>query len=170
MQMKRNKKLLSFILSMVLIVAMALGMTGCSDKETSTNETATTLSSESETASQTETIENTETEASASLSGNVLGEGKTQFNFTVVDKDGNETAFEIHTDKEMVGDALTELGLISGDEGEYGLYVKTVNDITADYDTDGSYWAFYVNDEYAQTGVDLTPITEGDSYSFKIEK
>ena len=124
MQMKRNKKLLSFILSMVLIVAMALGMTGCSDKETSTNETATTLSSESETASQTETIENTETEASASLSGNVLGEGKTQFNFTVVDKDGNETAFEIHTDKEMVGDALTELGLISGDEGEYGLYVK----------------------------------------------
>ena len=64
MQMKRNKKLLSFILSMVLIVAMALGMTGCSDKETSTNETATTLSSESETASQTETIENTETEAS----------------------------------------------------------------------------------------------------------
>lgn len=169
MQIKHNKKLLSFILSMMLIVAMALGMTGCSDKETSTNET-TTLSSESETASQTETIENTETEASASLSGNVLGEGKTQFNFTVVDKDGNETAFEIHTDKEMVGDALTELNLISGDEGDYGLYVKTVNGITADYDTDGSYWAFYVNNEYAQTGVDLTPITEGDYYSFKIEK
>ena len=170
MQMKHNKKLLSFILSMMLIVAMALGMTGCSDKENSTNETATTLSSESETSSQTEMTEATEPEASASLSGNVLGEGKTQFHFTVVDKDGNETAFEIHTDKEMVGDALTELGLISGDEGEYGLYVKTVNDITADYDTDGSYWAFYVNDEYAQTGVDLTPITEGDSYSFKIEK
>ena len=70
----------------------------------------------------------------------------------------------------MVGDALTELNLISGDEGDYGLYVKTVNGITADYDTDGSYWAFYVNNEYAQTGVDLTPITEGDYYSFKIEK
>ena len=59
--------------------------------------------------------------------------------------------------------------MIAGDESEYGLYVKTVNGITADYDKDGVYWAFYVNGEYAQTGVDSTSITEGDSYSFKVE-
>ena len=59
--------------------------------------------------------------------------------------------------------------MIDGDESEYGLYVKTVNGITADYDTDGVYWAFYINDEYAPTGVDSTTITEGERYSFRIE-
>ena len=49
-------------------------------------------------------------------------------------------------------------------------YVKTVNGITADYDADGVYWAFYVNGEYAVSGVDSTPIAEGESYSFKVEK
>ena len=58
----------------------------------------------------------------------------------------------------------------AGDEGEYGLYVKTVNGITADYDKDGAYWAFYVNGEYASSGVDSTPIAEGESYCFRVEK
>ena len=87
----------------------------------------------------------------------------------MTDKDGNETQFTIHTDKETVGEALLELNLIAGDESEYGLYVKTVNGITADYDSDGVYWAFYVNGEYATAGVDSTPITEGDSYALKVE-
>ena len=86
-----------------------------------------------------------------------------------MDKDGNETQFEIHTDKETVGEALAELGLIAGEESEYGLFVKSVNGITADYDKDGVYWAFYVNGEYASSGVDTTPIAEGESYSFKVE-
>ena len=38
-----------------------------------------------------------------------------------------------------------------------------------DYDKDGTYWAFYINGEYASTGVDSTTIKEGDSYSFKQE-
>ena len=66
----------------------------------------------------------------------------TVFTFTVVDKEGSETQFEIHTEKETVGEALVELGLIAGEESEYGLYVKTVNGITADYDKDGVYWRF----------------------------
>ena len=99
----------------------------------------------------------------------LLGEGSTKFDFTMVDKEGNETQFEIHTDRETVGEALTELGLIAGEEGKYGLYVKTVNGITVDYDKDGVYWAFYVNDEYALAGIDSTAITEGDSYSLRIE-
>ena len=48
--------------------------------------------------------------------------------------------------------------------------MKTVHGITADYDTDQTYWAFYVNGEYAQTGVDSTNVTAGDTYSFKVEK
>lgn len=101
--------------------------------------------------------------------GSSLGEGSTKFNLTVTDKDGNETHLEIHTDKETVGDSLLELELISGDDSEYGLFVKTVNGITADYDADGVYWAFYVNGEYATSGVDSTPVTAGADYAFKVE-
>ena len=100
----------------------------------------------------------------------VLGEGQTVFPFVVADKEGNETAFEIHTDKEIVGEALLELGLIEGEASQYGLFVKSVNGIFADYDSDGVYWAFYVNGEYAMSGVDATPITEGETYMFKVEK
>ena len=57
-----------------------------------------------------------------------------------------------------------------GEDGQYGLYVKTVNGITADYDVDGTYWAFYINGEYAMSGVDVTDIAAGSTYAFKVEK
>ena len=72
--------------------------------------------------------------------------------------------FTIHTDAETVGAALLEHDLIAGDEGQYGLYVKVVNGMTADYDVDQSYWAFYINGEMAMTGVDMTTICDGDVY------
>jgi len=145
MKFRNNKKFTSLLLCMMLIVAMAL-TAGCGGKKQDSNS------------------------AGQEVSANVLGEGKTQFNFTVVDKDGKETAFEIHTDKTTVGEALLELELIAGEEGAYGLYVKTVNGITVDYDVDQTYWAFYVNGEYAMTGVDATNVEDGASYSFKVEK
>lgn len=151
MRIKYTKKRLSLILCMVLIVATALFTNGCGGN---------TGSGANSDATQTATIQS---------EGGVLGEGNTQFAFTVVDQDGSETQFEIHTDQETVGDALLDLSLIAGKEGTYGLYVETVNGITADYDTDGVYWAFYINDDYAQTGVDSTVITEGETYSFKVE-
>ena len=157
MQKKFSKKLLSLILSMMLIVAMALCTTACSSKKSTTED------------SQVKTESSTNEKAGTSDDSNVLGEGNTEFTCTVVDKEGNETVFEIHTDKTTVGEALLEVGLIDGDVEDYGLYVKEVNGITADYDVDGTYWAFYINDEYASTGVDSTNITEGDNYSFKVE-
>lgn len=147
MKTRSVKKTLSLILCMVLIVAMALFTNGCKE---STNDAAA--------------------ETAVSLEGGDIGEGSREFAFTVVDKDGNETAFTVHTDKEIVGEALQELGLVEGEEGDYGLFVKKVNGITADYDVDGTYWAFYINGEYAMSGVDVTPIAEGESYSFKVEK
>lgn len=175
MQKNGSKKLLSFILCMALIVAMAFCTIGCggnAGKDVSSG-TGAESSVQTETDVQTEgsaqTEENVQSNDAAQADANVLGTGDTEFILTVVDKEGGETQFEIHTDKETVGDALTELGFIEGEESEYGLYVKTVNGITADYDTDGVYWAFYVNDEYASSGVDSTTITLGESYSFKVE-
>ena len=146
MKFRSNKKFTSWLLCMMLIVVMAL-TAGCGEKKQEDNSSA-----------------------GQEVSTNKLGEGKTQFNFTVVDKDGKETAFDIHTDKTTVGDALLELELIAGEESTYGLYVKTVNGITADYDVDQTYWAFYVNGEYGMTGVDATDIEAGATYTFKVEK
>lgn len=154
MQMNQGKKVSSFILCMVLIVAMALSTVGCNGSKDSGAASGDA---------------GAQAGAEVQREGGELGEGSKEFALTVTDKDSNETQFEIHTDKETVGEALQELNLIDGEEGEYGLFVKTVNGITADYDADGVYWAFYVNGEYAASGVDVTQITEGDSYALKVE-
>lgn len=184
MQMKRSKKWMSFILCMALVVAMALFTNGCNGNAGKDTPSGTETNVQSDKAGQSgddaqsdkagqsgkeDRADDAQAGDDARTEVERLGEGSTKFMFTVVDKEGVETRFEIHTDKETVGEALLELGLVAGDDGEYGLYVNTVNGITVDYDTDGVYWAFYVNDEYAMTGVDATTITEGDTYSFKVE-
>lgn len=96
-------------------------------------------------------------------------EGKS-FTFLVTDAEGVQTAiFELTSGAETVGEALIAEGLIEGEDGEYGLYVKTVNGLTLDYETDGMYWGFYIDGEYALTGVEQTPITEGATYEFRAE-
>ena len=142
------------LICMVLAVSMVFTVVGCGNND---KENTTTTTAEPQSTSEEAEV-------------NVLGEGETKFAFTVVDKEDNETEFEIHTDKETVGEALLEVELIEGDEGDYGLYVKKVNGITADYDKDQTYWAFYVDGEYASSGVDSTKIEEGKKYSFKVEK
>ena len=89
---------------------------------------------------------------------------------SVVDKDGGKVTFTVKTDADTVGKALLDQGVIAGEDSSYGLYVKTVNGITLDYDTDGMYWAFYINGEYAQTGVDATGVEDGAVYAFRAEK
>lgn len=164
MRFMKNKRIHSFILCMMLIVAMALGTVGCNTKQ---QEEKVTESVTQEVADNNQSVteeENVEGEVQA------VGEGQTKFLFTVVDKDGNETNFEVHTDKETVGEALLDLELIAGEDSKYGLFVKEVNGITADYDVDQTYWAFYVDGEYAMSGVDTTVIEEGKAYAFKVEK
>lgn len=102
--------------------------------------------------------------------GAVVGQGKTAFTMEVAQLDGTSITFTVNTDKATVGEALLELGIVAGDDTEYGLYVKTVNGVTLDYDTDGAYWAFYINGEYAATGVDATNIEAGAVYALKAEQ
>ena len=151
MKKTQIKRLLSFALCIVLIAAMALFATGCNDN------------------SNPDTVSSVATQTSTKAEAIKLGEGSKSFDFTVVDVDGKETAYVISTDKSTVGEALLELELIAGEDSDYGLYVKTVNGITLDYATDGKYWAFYVNGEYAMSGVDTTNITDGETYCFKAE-
>ena len=166
MKFMKRTKIYSLILCMMLIVAMALGTVGCNTKKQVEDNQTDVVTQETVDNNQPEA----ETQETAENTVEVLGEGQTMFFFTVVDKDGNETNFEIHTDKETVGEALLDLELIAGEDGEFGLYVKEVNGITADYDVDQTYWAFYVDGEYAMSGVDATTIEDGKTYAFKVEK
>ncbi len=146
MKQSNLKKLLVCMVSIALIAAMALLVCGCSKAPEKTGET--TL------------LEN----------GKTYGQGKNSFSLTVTGSDGKEIAVTIQTDKTIVGEALQELGILFGEEGPYGLYIKTVNGETLDYETDGMYWSFYVNGGYAMTGVDQTAIEPGVEYAIKAEK
>lgn len=95
--------------------------------------------------------------------------GTKNFTFEVVDREGKSTEFKLSSDKATVGEALLDEGLIEGNESEYGLYVTKVNGIEAIYEKDGTYWSFYINGEYAMTGVDTTELTDGATYSMKVE-
>lgn len=98
-----------------------------------------------------------------------FGEGSKTVVVEVKAEDQSVT-FTIKTDKDTVGAALLEHKLIEGDESEFGLYVKKVNGITADFDVDQSYWAFYINGEMAMTGVDGAEIKEGETYQLAYTK
>ena len=91
------------------------------------------------------------------------------FSVIVTDLEGKDTTFQYTSNKTTVGEALVEEGLIKGHTTEYGLYVDEVNGIALDWNKDGKYWAFYINGEYAMTGVDSTEITNGATYAFKPE-
>ena len=98
-----------------------------------------------------------------------VGTGSTEVTVEVAAGD-SEIAITLRTDKTILGDALLAEGLITGEDGPYGLYVKTVNGIFADYDTDGTYWALYIDGKYAVSGVDTTPIEAGRTYRLSRDK
>ena len=97
-----------------------------------------------------------------------LGEGTKTVQVQVKVEEQSVT-FTIKTDREFLGEALTDHGLLEGEQGIYGLYVKKVNGILADYDVDGTYWGLYKNGEYSMTGVDTTPISDGEHYELVCE-
>lgn len=153
-------------LSILLVAAMAVSalcLTGCSGQPENTDTTAQPAAT-TEAAATTQAAATTEAAAATEV-----GEGSTSFAFQVTFADGSQQDYTVKTDSTVVGEALQDAGLIAGEESEYGLYVKTVAGQTLDYDADGMYWAFYVNGEYATSGVDTTDIDAGSTYEFRAE-
>ena len=144
------KKILSLVVATVLLAAMVLGATSC-DK-TVDEETPATTTAASEAAKPIE-----------------IGEGATAFTFEITHMDGSQKVYAVKTDAGTVGEALVALGLIAGEDGAYGLYVKTVDGETVDYDTHQKYWAFYENGAMAMNGVDKTNVVAGAVYAFRVE-
>lgn len=83
---------------------------------------------------------------------------------TVVHGNGTEKEFTYKTNEQYLGKLLLDEGLIQGDEGQYGLMIHTVDGEKADWNVDQSYWALFVGQDFATTGVDTTPIHDGDHF------
>lgn len=93
-------------------------------------------------------------------------QGDKTITVTVVNKE-SEKDFEINTDAEMLRGALEEIDLVQGDESEFGLFVKTVDGYTAD-DAAQEWWCFTKGGESLMTGVDTTPIADGEQYEITL--
>ena len=81
----------------------------------------------------------------------------------------NAVTFTINTDKETLADALLEHELIEGEEGAFGIYIKKVNGITADYDVDGSWWGVEQNGKDT-LGASSVIIADGEHYELVYNK
>lgn len=98
-----------------------------------------------------------------------LGEGAKTVIVKVIAEE-QELTFTIHTDKQTLADALLEHKLVDGEDGPYGLYIKKVNGIVADYDTDQTYWSLSKSGTDMMVGVDGAEIADGEQYELTRKK
>lgn len=142
-----SSPLLRFLMCIALLAAAMLCLTGCTGQK------------------------NSPVPVQSDVKLSPIGTGSKHFAFKAIGLDGNViAAYDIYTDENTVGAALLKNSLIAGENGAYGIYVKTVCGVTADYDTDKTYWAFYENDAYAVNSADRTNIDESTVYEFRISK
>lgn len=102
-------------------------------------------------------------------------DGSKAFTVEVVNQAGESVSYEGKTDQEFVHGALDELAENSdfefdGQDQSMGFMIESINGEQAIYDKDQAYWAFYVNDAYAENGIDTQPVADGDAYKFVYEK
>lgn len=97
--------------------------------------------------------------------------GAKSITLTVIDDTGAETVYDVNTDAEYLVEVFDEVdGLtVEGEDGDYGLYINTVNGLTADFNTNGAFWSVYVNDEVGMNGASAQPVTDGEKYSLVYE-
>lgn len=81
----------------------------------------------------------------------------------VVHGDGSAKEFTYHTDAEYLGQVLLAEELIQGDQGPYGLFITAVDGETAQ-DSLRQWWCITKGGEKVETGVDTTPIADGDRF------
>ena len=85
----------------------------------------------------------------------------------VVLADGTSTEYTISTDEEYLRGALEQEGLIEGREDEFGLYITTVQGVTAD-ESKQEWWCITKGGEAVMLGVDQIPIADGEHYEITL--
>lgn len=85
----------------------------------------------------------------------------------VILADGSSTTFDIDTREQFLRGALEQENLIQGSDSQYGMFVTTVNGVTAD-DANQEWWCFTKGGENVDTGIDSTPIMDGDHFEITL--
>jgi len=97
--------------------------------------------------------------------------GSKALTIEVVHGNGETKEFHIHTDAEFLGQALDEaeeIGVV-GEEGPYGLYIKTVDGETCS-DAEQTWWSVSLSGEALMVGADQQPINDGEHYELVLSK
>jgi len=84
-------------------------------------------------------------------------------NVTVLHSEGQEKVFQLETRAETLGEALVEAGLITGEEGPYGIYILTVDGETVDESLQ-QWWCLTKGGQQHNHSADSTVLTDGDAY------
>lgn len=92
--------------------------------------------------------------------------GQKSIGVEIVNNEG-KTERDITTEAEYLRGALEQEKLIEGNESEYGLFVTTVDGVTAD-DSKQEWWCFTKGGATLETGVDSTPIADGDHFEITL--
>ena len=95
-----------------------------------------------------------------------VGEGENSFLFEVVTDEDMSYFWVVHTNYTTVGGALLEHDLVRGEMSDFGLFVHEIQGIVADFDVNQAFWAFYINGDFAMTGVMETEIEPDTTYAF----
>ena len=90
-------------------------------------------------------------------------EGSKTVTVTVVHKDKTERVEVYHTDAEYLGPLLVEKGLIPEGNIVSGMF-DTVDGEKAEWSNDEGWWAIYKGEEMTATGINETPIADGDHF------
>lgn len=95
-------------------------------------------------------------------------EGSKTITVEIVHADGKTETVECHTDEEYLDHVLVAEGLIEESNIVDG-YFDTVRGETASWTENKSYWAFYINGEYATVGICEAIVEDGATYKLAYE-
>ena len=89
--------------------------------------------------------------------------GTKEITVTVVHADQSSKDFVYQTDEAYLGAVIEAEGLVEGTDGDYGLFITSVDGETAD-DSKEQWWCITKGGESVNTSADQTPIENGDQF------
>lgn len=149
------KRVLSLILSILMIVSL---LCACSDDVGKVDDTQSTTLDTTDAAETTEapTTEGTEETDAPETDG-------ISITFVVTHDDGSEKEFEITTTATTLADALLQEKLVEESTESAGMY-DVVDGEKASWDDGEAWWCFSKGGEMLPVGINETTIADGETY------
>ena len=96
-------------------------------------------------------------------------DGEKNISVTVIHGDKTEKTFTYQTDAEYLGEVLTEEKLVTGDNGDYGLFITEADGETANESLQ-QWWCITKGGESVNTSADQTPIHDSDQFELTLKE